>query len=453
MPKQKTSKKSRYSRTKTAPAKRNEHAAGIDIGAEVHYVAVDVSCDPEPVRHFGTFTEDLHALADWLIRCGVRTVAMESTGVYWIPLFQILESRGLEVCLVNARHVKNVPGRKTDVQDCQWLQYLHSVGLLMPSFRPTGEICAVRSLLRHRDTLMRGACEQVQRMQKSLDQMNILLHHVVSDITGTTGLAILDAIIAGERNPLVLATLRDKRCKKSQEQIAKALVGDWRREHLFTLQQSLQLWRHHQQSITECETEINALIATLDNQSDEPIPPAPKTGTSAVPEPQRAELFFKLGVDLTAVEGVGLKTAQMFLTEVGPDVSRFSSAAHFASWLGLCPDNRISGGRKLGGAHTRQVSSRLANVLRMAVQNYHRSESALGDWFRRLRSKLGTKAAVTAAAHKLARVLYAMVKTRTSYNPQLAANDTFAKQLKEQNLRRQAKQLGYELSAISGQVS
>ncbi len=240
-------KKSKSSKARRSPTKPNKHAAGIDVGAEVHYVAVNPDSTSEPVRCFGALTADLHTLADWLVQCKVRTVAMESTGVYWIPLFQILEARGLDVCLVNARHVKNVPGRKTDVQDCQWLQYLHSVGLLAASFRPCGEICAVRALLRHRDTLIRGACEQVQRIQKSLDQMNILLHRAVSDITGLTGLAILDAILAGERNPINLAKHRDRRCKKSEQEIVAALHGDWRIEHLFTLKQSLQLWRQLQE--------------------------------------------------------------------------------------------------------------------------------------------------------------------------------------------------------------
>ena len=446
-------KKSKSSKARRSPTKPNKHAAGIDVGAEVHYVAVDTDSTSESVRCFGALTADLHALADWLVQCKVRTVAMESTGVYWIPLFQILEARGLDVCLVNARHVKNVPGRKTDVQDCQWLQYLHSVGLLAASFRPCGGICAVRSLLRHRDTLTRGACEQVQRIQKSLDQMNILLHRAVSDITGLTGLAILDAILAGERNAINLAKHRDRRCKKSEKEIAAALQGDWRVEHLFTLKQSLQLWRQLQDAILECDVEINGLINALSDQNEnQPLPPLTKKGSNAVNEPQREQLFAKLGVDLTAVEGVGIKTAQVFLSEVGPDVSSFRSAGHFASWLGLCPDNRISGGRQLSSS-TRSVKSRLSNALRMSAQNLHRSESALGDWFRRLRSKLGAKGAITAAAHKLARILYAMVKPRKPYNPKHTANQVLHKQRKENSLRRQAKLLGFQLTPIEGSVS
>ena len=258
----------RTRKKKSVPSRRktNPNAAGIDLGATVHYVAVSAERDPQPVRHFGTLTEDLEALADWLKSCAITTVAMEATGVYWIPLFQILEDRGFEVYLVNARHVKNVPGRKSDVQDCQWLQYLHSVGLLNASFRPPAAICAVRSLMRHRDGLMRGACQHLLRVQKALDQMNVQLHHAVTDITGLTGLAILDAIVAGERDPKVLAGHRHFRCKKSEAQIAKALKGDWREEHLFTLRQSLEAWRFHQKLMADCDGQIAEHMGALEDQ-------------------------------------------------------------------------------------------------------------------------------------------------------------------------------------------
>lgn len=240
MPNAQNSRSQRKPRASQVRPVVQANAAGIDLGATLHFVAVPPDRDPEPVRSFGTLTGDLHALADWLAACKVTTVAMEATGVYWIPLFQILEARGLEVCLVNARHVKNVPARKTDVQDCQWLQYLHSVGLLHASFRPPAAVCAVRSLMRHRDSLVHAGCEHLLRVQKALDQMNVQLHHVVSDITGETGLAILDAIVAGERDATVLARLRNYRCRKSQNEIAAALRGDWKDEHLFTLRQSLE---------------------------------------------------------------------------------------------------------------------------------------------------------------------------------------------------------------------
>src|SRR5690606_2018349 len=424
----------------------NPDSAGIDLGSEVHYVAVPGDRDSEPVRHFGTMTGELNALADWLAGCGIRTVAMEATGVYWVPIFQILESRGMEVCLVNARHVKNVPGRKSDVQDCQWLQYLHSVGLLNGSFRPPGEVVALRSLLRHRERLSRMACQHLLRLQKSLDQMNVLLHRVVSDITGVTGLAILDAIVGGERDAKVLAGLRDKRCKHSVEQIAAALEGDWREEHLFTLRQSLAAWRYHQELIADCNREIDRQMGSLREDSEGAAAPAAKK--PCADEPMRQHLFEKFGVDLTEVEGVSVKTALAFLSEVGSDVSKFPTAAHFASWLTLCPDNRITGG-KTHGAHTRQSNIRLAASLRMAAQTLLRSESPLGDWFRRIRAKLGGKAAAVAGAHKLARILYAMVKHRRPYDPARLGNPTFERLRKEKNLRKQAEKLGFQLIPIA----
>jgi transposase len=427
-------------------------AAGIDLGATEHFVAVPPERDPQPVRSFTTDTTALQALADWLVKCGVRTVAMEATGVYWVPLFQVLEARGLEVCLVNARHVKNVPGRKTDVQDCQWLQYLHAVGLLNASFRPPAEVCAVRSLVRHRESLVRTGCEHLLRVQKALDQMNVQLHRAVSDITGETGLAILDAIVQGEREPTVLARHRNYRCKKSEAEIAAALRGDWKSEHLFTLRQSLEAWRYHQKLVTECQIEMDTHMKALATQTAaEPPPPAKRS--SQPDEPLRRMLFGKFGVDLTAVDGVAAQTALVFLSEVGPDVSKFATAEHFASWLGLCPDNRISGGRPLG-VSTRPVANRLATALRMAAQSLYRTESVLGDWFRRLRAKLGTPAAITATAHKLARVLYAMVKHRRPFDPTRLGNPALRRQRKENALRRAAKELGFALQPLqAGAVS
>ena len=439
-------------RTPSGLGRTNPDAAGIDLGATVHYVAVAADRDEKPVRHYGTLTEDLIELADWLKQCRITTVAMEATGVYWIPLFQILEDRGFEVCLVNARHVKNVPGRKSDVQDCQWLQYLHSVGLLNASFRPPAEICAVRSLMRHRESLMRTACQHLLRVQKALDQMNVQLHHAVTDITGYTGLAILDAIVAGERTPEALARLRDYRCKKSEAEIARALRGDWREEHIFTLRQSLEAWRFHQNLMTDCDEQIASRMDALEDREAPPIPMTGKKGNKPHEEPMRRQLCEKFGVDLTAVEGVSIQTCLAFLSEVGTDVGKFASAEHFASWMGLCPDNRITGGRT-HAAHTRKVQNRLANSLRMAAQSLHRSKAGLGDWFRRLKSKLGTKAAVTAAAHKLARILWAMVKHRRPYDPSRLGNPELARVRKERYLRRQAEQLGFALTPVGGEVS
>ena len=438
-------RKQNKSATQVIPEPRPD-AAGIDLGATVHYVAVPPDRDPQPVRSFGTQTGDLHALADWLLACRIKTVAIEATGVYWIPLFQILEDRGLEVCLVNARHVKNVPGRKTDVQDCRWLQYLHSVGLLHASFRPPAAVCAVRALVRHRDSLVRTGSEHLLRVQKALDQMNVQVHRAVTDITGETGLAILEAIIKGERNPAVLAQHRNYRCKKSEAEIVAALRGDWRPEHLFTLRQSFEAWQYHQKLIAECEVELRRQMQGLADQTKAAVP-AKVRPDKRCDEATRQHLFAKFGVDLTAVDSVNTQTALVFLSEVGPDLSKFASADHFASWLGLCPNNRRTGGRHLGAA-TRAVANRLATALRIAAQSLHRVESPLGDWFRRLKAKLGPKPATTAAAHKLARVLYAMIKTRTPFDPARLGNPALRQARKENALRRAAEKLGYQLHPI-----
>jgi transposase len=282
--------------------------------------------------------------------------------------------------------------------------------------------------------------------------MNVQLHHAVTDITGYTGLAILDAIIAGERDPVALARLRDYRCKKSEAEIAKALRGDWREEHLFTLRQSLEAWRFHQNLMTDCDQQIATRMDALEDRGAEAPPVSGKKGNKSKEEPMRTQLSKKFGVDLTAVEGVSIQTCLAFLSEVGADVEKFATAEHFASWMGLCPDNRITGGRT-HAAHTRKVQNRLANALRMAAQSLHRSKSGLGDWFRRLKSRLGTKAAVTAAAHKLARILWAMVKHRRPYDPSRLGNPELARARKERYLRRQAEQLGFALTPVGGEVS
>ena len=307
-------------------------------------------------------------------------------------------------------------------------------------------MCAVRSLVRHRESLVRTGCEHLLRVQKALDQMNVQLHHAVSDITGETGLKILDAIVTGERDAAVLARHRNYRCKKSETEIATALRGDWRPEHLFTLRQSLAAWRYHQKLVVECEAEMDTQSKALVAQSTAEPPPPAKRSTQP-DEPLRRMLFAKFGVDLTAVDGIAAQTGLMFLSEVGPDVRKFATADHFASWLGLCPDNRISGGRKLA-VGTRMVANRLATALRMAAQSLFRSESVLGDWFRRLRAKLGAPAAITATAHKLARVLYAMVKHRRPFDPNRLGNPALRLQRKENALRRAAKELGFALQPI-----
>jgi transposase len=435
------------------------HAAGIDIGATEIYVCVPLDRDPQPIRRCGTFTADLHALAEWLTRCGVTSVAMESTGVYWIPLYQILETRGLEVCLVNARHVKNVPGRKTDVQDCQWLQYLHAVGLLRSSFRPPETVCALRSLLRHRDTLVQLAAAHTRHMQKALTQMNLQLHHVLSDLTGVTGLAILDAILAGERDPQGLAGHRDRRIKASRETVAKALVGDYRPEHLFTLRQALASYRHYQGLIAECDREIQALLATVESRVDPlglPLPPAPtprrKPHRKTPPFDLRAELYRVLGTDLTQVPGLQGPTVHTLFAELGADLSAFPSGHHFASWLGLCPDNRITGG-KVRSVSTRPVKHRVATALRLAAQSLSRSQSVLGLFYRRMRAKLGAPGAITATAHKLARVLYHLITTRQPYQEsRLAAAEAAHRRRTESRLRAQARAIGFHLVPAPAQA-
>jgi transposase len=407
------------------------------------------------VRRFATFTEDLVAAVDWLRRCRIEAVAMESTGVYWVPLFQILEERGLKVCLVNARYVKNVPGRKTDVSDCQWLQYLHAVGLLRASFRPEQQICAVRSLMRYRESLVQMAAVHLQHMQKALDQMNLQLHHVISDLSGTTGMAILNAILAGERNPVELAKLRNGRIKASEATIAKSLVGDYRREHLFTLRQSMLAYRHYQEQLAATDVEIEQMLVDFSDGAgpDAPALPQPKDRH----KPRRNDLRFDLrahlyrifGVDLTAVPGMNALTANMLLTEVGRDLSAFRSAAAFASWLGLCPDNRVSGGKVLS-SRTRQVNHRLASALRMAAQALYRSQSWLGQYFRRMRAKLGAPKAITAAAHKLARILFHMLTTGQAYDETVfAQQEAQNNQRMQQRLHQQARKYGFQLVAIT----
>jgi len=432
------------------------NAAGVDIGATEIYIAVPVDRDSEPVRRFATFTEDLIAAADWLERCGIKTVAMESTGVYWIPLFQMLEGRGLKVCLVNARHVKNVPGRKTDVSDCQWLQYLHAVGLLRASFRPEQQVCAVRSLMRYRESLVAMATVHLQHMQKALDQMNLQLHHVISDLSGTTGMAILDAILAGERDPRRLARLRDGRIKATEATIARSLVGDYRREHLFTLRQSVIAYRHYQEQMAACDVEIEQMLGEFSCAAEGgagPLPPNAKHRQ----KPRRNEMRFDLrghlyrifGVDLTGVPGINALTAHTLLSEVGRDLSAFRSAAAFASWMGLCPDNRVSGGKVLS-SRTRGVNNRLARALRLAAQSLFRSQSWLGQYYRRMRAKLGAPKAITAAAHKLARILFHLLSTRTSYDESVFAQQEIQNnQRMQRKLQQQAKSYGFQLIEIT----
>jgi len=430
------------------------NAAGIDIGAKEIFVAVAGDRDPNPVRHFPTFTPDLHEAAQWLKELGVESIAMESTGVYWIPVFEVLESYGFEVFLVNARHVKNVPGRKTDVQDCQWLQYLHSVGLLQASYRPPKEICAVRALRRHRENLVKAAVSHVQHMQKALTQMNIQIHNVISDITGVTGLAIIDAILAGERDPKKLADLKDPRIHAEKKVIAKSLQGHYLPEHLFTLKQALDCYRHYQKMIVDCDRETEKLLQTIENHGKPPnIPftrPAPKAQKKRSHDPNfdlASYLERILGTDLTQIEGIRATTAHTFFTEVGTsnELSKFKTDDHFTSWLGLCPGNKISGGKVLS-SKTRKVENRLAIALRLAAQSLWRSESYLGNYFRKMKARHGIPKAITATAHKLARIIYAMVKYQIPYDQRiLEQQEKLYKEQKIEYLKKQAKNYGFQL--------
>jgi transposase len=332
------------------------NAAGIDIGAREIYVAVPVDRDEHPVRKCETFTGDLHQMAEWLVHCGITTAAMESTGVYWIPVYDVLEQYGIQPCLVNPRNMKNVPGKRTDFHECQWIQHLHSMGLLHSAFRPDGEVCAVRSLMRHRNDLVEMASQHVQHMQKALTQMNVQFHHVISDITGLTGLAILDAIVAGERDPAVLAQLRDPRIKASPETIRKSLEGNWRAEHILALKQRLSLYRSYRDQINECDQEIEKLVSAFEPRVDPEHKPLPedrkkkqrkRNKKSGSPDfDMRTEAYKLFGVDLTQIPGLMMLVFMLF-SEVGRDMSRWPTASHFVSWLGLCPDNDISGGKVL----------------------------------------------------------------------------------------------------------
>jgi transposase len=434
-----------------------EDAAGIDIGATLIHVAVAPGRDEEPVRTFETFTRDLRAIAVWLRGVGVKTVAMESTGVYWIPLYELLESEGFEVLLVNAHHVKHVPGRKTDVSDAQWLQYLHAVGLLQGSFRPNEAICAIRSMGRHRESLVQEASACIQMMQKALTQMNLQLHHVISDITGASGMRILQAILKGERDPVYLASLCNKGIKAKAEVIRKSLEGNYRAELLFILGQNLTRYENLQSLIGECEKEVGRMIDAAPakvNLADKPLPPATKRGTKrsasaaqALPD-LREKQYRMLGVDLTQIPGVNTQTVQDFIGEVGPDLSRFRSASAFSSWITVCPHNDISGGKRLR-SKTRKSKSRVAKAFRLAAQSLAHSDEALGDYYRRFRGKFGPPKAITATAHKLARIAFHMVTTGDAYDESVFAKAQQKHRLHQENrLRSNALKLGYKLVPI-----
>jgi transposase len=427
-------------------------SAGIDVSPYCMHVAVPPERDPEPLRRFGAFTSDLCGIVDWLKQCGIRSVAMESTGVYWIPLHQMLADAGLEVCLVNARHFKNVPGRKTDLKDAQWLQYLHSVGLLRGSFRPPQQICAIRSIARHRESLLKQAARQVQHMQKALDEMNVHLHHVIDDLTGKTGMAIVEAILQGERHPQRLAQLRHYRVQADADTIAKALEGDYRPEQLFILHQSVQTWRHLKNQITACDQELERMTSQLEAKMEESAYRPSKKRTSSKNQLEgdwHRILCRSFGVDLTSLPGIQVSTGHLLLTELGTDWKAFPSAGHFASWLTLCPDNETSG-EKVLRRRTRRAQQRIKMILRMAAASLHQSHSALGVKYRRLRTRLGAPKAITAMAHQLARILWHMVTHQVTYDDSLfAANELRYQQRRRKRLQAEASAMGFQLVPLS----
>jgi len=429
----------------------NLYAAGIDIGSENHYVAVPEGLDDEPVRNFSCFTGDLEKMADWLVRIGIQTVAMESTGIYWIPAFEILEERGLKVLLVNARHVKNVSGRKTDVLDCQWLQQLHTYGLLEGAFRPEDDIVGFRAYVRQRGTLVRYASSHIQHMQKAMRQMNLLLDNVVTDITGKTGMTIIRAILSGQRNPEELAGYRDRRCKKSAQEIAKSLHGHYRDEHLFALRQSVELYDTYTMKIQACDEAIEQQLKRLEGRGD-PAQLTKGKGSKPANTPAfdvRNELYRMSGVDITRIDGISEITALKVLSETGVDMMRWKSQKHFASWLGLSPGNKVSGGKILN-SKTKRTTNRAAAALRMAAFTLSNSKSALGAYYRRMRSRHGSPKAITATAHKLARLIYSMLTNGTEYVDQ--GQDYYERQYQDRvlkNLKRTAKQMGLTLVPAS----
>lgn len=430
----------------------HSHAAGIDIGATFHVVAVSPDCDPAPVRQFQSFTTDLHSLSQWLREVGVTSIAMESTGIYWIPVFEILESDGFEVILVNAHEVKQVPGRKTDYNDAQWLQKLHQFGLLRASFRPSEHIASLRAYLRHRERLIEYSAAHIQHMQKALMQMNLQLHHVVSDITGATGMKIIRDIIKGERCAATLATHRDIRCKESERTITAALTGNYRDEHIFTLKQVVELWDFYQDRIRECDTRIEKAMERLNQKKVTPHTPLPKARhrTKQHHEPDfavRSALYTLTGVDLTQINGFGPYTALRLIGECGDDMSKWATEKHFVSWLSLSPGNKVSGGKILS-SKTRRTKNRATTLLRIAAVNVGKTETALGAFYRRLAGRVGKAKAVTATARKMAVLFYSIMKHGRNYvEPGAEYYETQYRNRVLSNLKKRAKRLGYELIA------
>lgn len=434
----------------------NVNAAGIDIGAAESWVSVPANRDPQPLRPFDMNTPDLIALADWLKACGVTTVAMESTGVYWIPLYEILEARGFKVYLVNARHAKNLPGRKRDEADAQWLRRLHTFGLLNNSFRPEGEMCAVRAYLRHRAALIEHRAAHIQHMQKAMQQMNVRLSPTVTDITGVTGMAIIRAILAGERDPGKLAELRNPCCAQPESEFIKALTGNYRDEHVFALKQAVALYDCYTEQIRECDQELERKFSALKPVHEEAVlPPLDRTdkrnthSKNAPAYDGRRLLYQLLGIDLVAVHGLNEGTAQTIISEIGTDMSRWSDDKHFCSWLGLAPHTDISGGKVLR-SRTLKTHNRAGQAFRLAAQAVAKTETAYGAFFRRMRARHGPKKAIVATAHKIARAVYFMLRDHKPFDG--ASADTYLKRDREREIARlekKATKLGFTLAPVS----
>ena len=424
----------------------NSDAAGIDVGASSHFVAIPSDRCENNVQEFECFTSDLHRLSRWLKENKIKTVAMESTGVYWIPLYEILEEAGFEVKLINARYVSNVPGRKTDVLDCQWIQRLHSYGLLEGAFQPTQTIAPLRAYTRHRANWVRYAGKHIQHMQKALRLMNLNLDQVVSDITGATGMKIINALLKGQRDPYTLAKLRDNRCRKTEEEIANALDGHYREEHLFSLQQAKDIFESYHQQITKIDKKIQVYLDTLNTNTPE------ERKKTAIPKKRHVkgapkfdlqkELYYLTGVDLTDIDGINSYTALKVLSETGTDLTRWSSSKKFCSWLGLAPGSKISGGKILS-SKTKRTTNRAASALRMSAQSLSNSQSALGAFYRRKRYHLGKAKAITATAHKLARIIYSMLVHGKKFKA--STEEDYEKKYQhriKKNLQQKAKKMG-----------
>jgi len=429
----------------------NPNAAGIDAGSDRHVVSVPEDRSDEPVRTFGTFTNDLHALAEWLIDCGITTVAMEATGVYWLPLLEILEERGLNPKLVDSRSIGR-RSKKTDVLDCQWIRQLHSHGLLDPAFRPPAAILPLRAFVRQRKMLIEYAADHIRHIQKALDLMNVKLHLVVSDTVGVTGLRIIRAIMKGQHDPATLATLREPGCRASEQEFVNALIGNYRQEHLFALKQAVELFDIYQKKIAECDTEIDTQLAMFEKRSDPAKPLAKKSRSRRKNQPHfdaRTLLYEIVGLDLTAIHGLESSSVLTILSETGTNMSPWSSGKSFAAWLALSPNNRITGGKQIRKRGFVVRPNRAAQAFRIAAQTLERAQCGLGAFFRRIRSRHGRQSAIKATAHKLALIFYSMLKNRTAYlDP---GPDYFEQRYRDNllnSLTKKAAALGFTLTPI-----